>query len=150
MAEHDGRRWTAVTLAGKHWEIRDLGDDGPRRFSVTVAHWDRPDWWAATLDAAKDRAAEVDGRPPIPQSKRVVERAVVTPEAGDEYVAYTTSAAPPEGTCECGSAAVATAVKPRDGSAEWWDDPHAFWRCPGCGGYRGDIISSAGHAQDET
>lgn len=136
--EHDGRYWTAAGATDTHWEIRDSGIDG-QRFSVTVAHWDHPDWWAATLEAAKELAAEVDARPPIPQSEWIVDPVVVVPKPGEEHEEYATNAAPPEGPCQCGAVASPLAVKPRRGSAEWWDDPSAFWRCADCGGHRGDV-----------
>jgi GTP pyrophosphokinase len=62
----------------------------------------------------------------------------ITPKPGAEYTPHATSATPPAELCECGSSAPPLALKPQRGSAEWWDDPSAFWRCPECGRYRGD------------
>ena len=138
-ADHGNGFWTAVGPTDTHWEIRDFGRAAPDRFGITVEHWDHPDWWAPTLEAAKDLAAEIDARPPIPESEWVPDRTVVVPEPRDEYVAYPTSTAPPEGPCSCGSDRTPDAVKPRRESPEWWNDSSAFWRCPECGRHRADV-----------
>ena len=134
-----GKRWTTVGPTGTHWEIADHGHDGSRRYAITVAHWDHPDWWAPSLEAAQKLVAQLDARAPMPESEQVVERDVIVPEPGDEYVAYSTRKAPPDGPCKCGSIAPPAAVKPRRETTEWWDDPCAFWRCPDCGWHRGYV-----------
>jgi len=136
--DHENGFWSTMGSDETHWEIRDYGRAAPQRFGITVAHWDHPDWWAPTLEEAKALAAEVDARPPIPESEQVPDRIVVIPEPGSEYVAYSTTTRPPAGACSCGTDCPAEAVKPRRESPEWWDDPSAFWRCPACGTYRGD------------
>jgi hypothetical protein len=137
--DHGNGFWTTTGPTGTHWEIRDFGSAGPKRFGITVEHWDNPDWSASTLEDAKTLTAEVDARPPIQESEQISDRTVVTPEPGDEYVAYQTATPAPVGPCSCGAKQRAEAVKPQRGSPEWWDDPSAYWRCPDCGRHRGDV-----------
>lgn len=132
-------RWTSVGADGTDWEIVDDGPNGPKRFAITIARWDRPDWWAPTLNEAQLLAAEIDARPPIPPEERITEGRAVMPPPGDEHVPYPTATAPPSGPCECGSLEVPAAVKPRALSSAWWDDPSAFWKCPACDRYRCDV-----------
>lgn len=137
--DHGNGFWTAVGPTETHWEIRDFGSGAPGRFGITVQYWDHPDWWAPTLEDAKALAAEIDARPPIPESEQVPDRVVVIPEPGNEYLAYATSTNPPTEPCACGTKLAPEPVKPRRESPEWWDDPSAFWRCPACGSHRGDV-----------
>lgn len=137
--DHGNGFWTATGPTGTHWEIRDFGRAAPERYGITVAHWDHPDWWALNLDAAKALAAEIDARPPIPESEQIDERPVVMPEPGREYDAYTTTERPPAGRCRCGSLLAPHPVKPSRQSPEWWDDPSPYWKCPACGAYRAGI-----------
>lgn len=44
------------------WEI--IEESG--RFGVIVAQWDKPDWWADSLEDAKDLAEARDAAPDIP------------------------------------------------------------------------------------
>ncbi|MFN8174418.1 MAG: HD domain-containing protein [Solirubrobacteraceae bacterium] len=134
---HNNGSWTATGPTGTEWEITEHGTGG--RFGITVARWDHPDWWAASLQEAKGLAAEIDARPPVPEEDWVVEKPVVEPAPGKEHVPVPTSLPPPPGVCRCGSAEPPVSVKPRRHTVEWWDDPLPFWRCPACGAYRGDV-----------
>ena len=138
-SEHSGGYWTGVGARDTHWEARDGGTDGPQRFSITVAHWVHLDWWVPTLEDANELAAEVDGRPPVPASEWVVDRAIVAPKTDEEDEPYATRTAPPAAASECGSTVPPQAVKPRRGSTDWWDDPSGFWKCTSCGAFRGGI-----------
>jgi len=123
--DHRGRWWTAIGPTGTHWEIRDFAADGSMRFGIIVAHWDHPDWWAATLEEAQDLAAEFDARPPVPESECVEDRPYVhVAEGEDTTVPFETTLSPPDSPCpSCASRARAAAVKPRRHTLEWWDDP---------------------------
>lgn len=137
--DHGNGFWTTTGPTGTHWEVRDFGSGAPDRFGVTVEHWDRPDWWAPTLEDAKALAAEIDARPPVPPAEQIPDRIVVSPEPGDEYVIVTPATMAPEGPCACGERKAPVPVKPRRETPEWWDDPSAYWRCPACGRHRGDV-----------
>lgn len=116
-----------------------FGFSGDMRFGITVAHWDHPDWWAGTLQEAKDLAAEIDARPPIPEEEWIDEVPVVEAPPGDEYFPYETADDPPADPCRCGSAEPAVSIKPRRQTVAWCQDPSAFWRCPSCGAHRRDV-----------
>lgn len=128
--EGDGR-WTTTGSNDTFWEIDRKGDS----FAITIAHWDRPDWWANSLEEAKLLVSEVDARPPIPESERKTEPFV----PGSATVAYATSNVPPAGSCACGSATPPEAVKPAHATSDWWEDPAAYWRCPACEAGRGYV-----------
>lgn len=51
--------WYATDSRGVAWDV------GPGTFGigVTVAQWDRPDWWVDTIDEGKALAAEIAARP---------------------------------------------------------------------------------------
>lgn len=48
---------------GTRWDI----DAGRQGYGLTVAFWDRPDWWVETLELAKTLAAEIAVRPSYPR-----------------------------------------------------------------------------------
>jgi len=139
--DHGGGSWTSVGPSCTHWEIREFAGGGSTRFGITIAHWDHPDWWAATLEEARDLAAEIDARPPVPESERVEDRPYVHVAEGEDSTApFETALSPPDSPCPyCACRARAEAVKPRRHTLEWWDDPLPYWRCPACGYARGDL-----------
>ena len=63
--------WTAIGATGTHWDIVKLAE---RRYGVIVEHWDRPDWYAETLEAAMAIAEERDAAPPIPPEEWIPEQ----------------------------------------------------------------------------
>lgn len=67
----------------------------------------------------------------------LVDYPLVPEDESDVPVA--TTAAPPTERCGCGSGEPPLSVKPAPGTTAFWDDPAAFWKCPTCGTYRGEI-----------
>jgi 5'-deoxynucleotidase YfbR-like HD superfamily hydrolase len=65
-----GEVWTATGRTGTSWMISTSGGG---RYGITVADWDRPDWYADTLDDAKQLADEIDLRPPFPRELGITE-----------------------------------------------------------------------------
>jgi hypothetical protein len=61
--------WTATGRTGTQWDIVSTG----RGYGVIVANWNNPDWYAPTLDEAKQIAEERDAAPPIPPDQWVAE-----------------------------------------------------------------------------
>jgi len=52
----------AIGRNGTKWEIAKTAAD---QFGITIADWDRPDWYTDTLDDAKQLCREMDMRPPF-------------------------------------------------------------------------------------
>jgi hypothetical protein len=53
---------SATGRSGTEWEIAKVSDG---RYAITIAHWDRPDYHADTLDDAKQFCDVIDSRPPF-------------------------------------------------------------------------------------
>jgi len=53
---------SATGRAGTEWEIARVSDG---RYGITIARWDRPDWYADTVDDAKQLCNVMDSRPPF-------------------------------------------------------------------------------------
>ncbi len=124
--------WTAIGPTGTHWEIvrRSQGHD----YAIHVAHWDKPDWTAETLEEAMRLVAEIDARPPIPPEQQILEQGPVVQVEGDQFASFD-DVPPPSSWADCsscGSSACPERVKPIHGTYEWWSDPVAIWRCPDC------------------
>ena len=66
---HGNGSWTAYGPTDTHWEIADTVRGGSLRYEITVAHGDRGDWWASSLKAAKDLAAEIERAPADPRAR---------------------------------------------------------------------------------
>lgn len=129
--------WFASGRTGTDWEVSGA--------AITVAQWDRPDWYCADSVQAKRVAEEIDARPPFPKHLKLdampifAENDGTPPELGLEE--RSPSAAPdwdPETTLaseacrSCGSPARPVWWKPRQGSTDWWIDPQGYWRCREC------------------
>jgi hypothetical protein len=52
----------ATGRSGTHWEIAKASNG---RYGITIAHWDRPDYYADTLEDAKQLCDVIDSRPPF-------------------------------------------------------------------------------------
>lgn len=47
---------------------------GENRYGCTVANWDRPDWYASSLEEAKVICEEVEARPSVPKEQWIAEK----------------------------------------------------------------------------
>jgi hypothetical protein len=63
--------WSAVSDSDTRWDIVKMADD---RYGCIVANWDRPDWYASSLDEAKALCEKIDARPPVPKEQWIVEK----------------------------------------------------------------------------
>ncbi|MDQ3609701.1 MAG: hypothetical protein M3459_12495 [Actinomycetota bacterium] len=127
-----GGSWTAVGRDGTHWEIIRSGEDV--EYYIYVAHWDRSDWSAGTIEEAKRLVAEIDARPPIPPEEQIPEQWPVLEVEGDQFAEFNDEPPPISWTdCRsCGSSRQPERVKPIRHTPKWWFDPDAVWRCPDC------------------
>lgn len=64
--------WHATDSRGTSWDI----GPGSLGVGVTVAEWDRPDWWVDTIEQGKAVAEEVAARPSFPRELWVEEHLI--------------------------------------------------------------------------
>lgn len=115
-----------------------------RRVRLVLGGGHAPEWWFATLDEAKAKAEQINCSAPVYNGEEDwrpgLWPAVVSD--GEQVRPLPGQPKPPKSARRCHSCRSIrrpVAVEPLQFTEPWWNDPSAFWRCPGCGASRGDL-----------